>query len=132
MNDKTVKSLANLEKALARLEEATCVSGHDALKVDRTIQRFEFIFELCWKAIKRVLEAEGIIVNTPRTTIAYAYQVAWIQNEKTWLSMLEDRNLTSHIDNELEAIQIFDRIHDQYVQELKHIFFVLKTRCLTI
>ncbi|HSX04427.1 MAG TPA: HI0074 family nucleotidyltransferase substrate-binding subunit, partial [Rhabdochlamydiaceae bacterium] len=71
---------------------------------------------------------EGILVNTPRETIARAFQLNWIKNEKLWLSMLEDRNLTSHIYSETEANQIFDRIHDLYVGELKNLFQLLKKR----
>ena len=128
MHAKINQSLQNLEKALKRLEEATQISGHDSLKVDGTIQRFEFTFELCWKTIKRILEVEGIVVATPRETIARAFQINWIQHEKLWLNMLEDRNLTSHIYNETEANQIFDRIHDFYVKELKSLFLLLKNK----
>ncbi|MDP1608596.1 MAG: HI0074 family nucleotidyltransferase substrate-binding subunit [Chlamydiales bacterium] len=128
MNVKVSQSLQNLGKALKRLEEATQVSEHDSLKVDGTIQRFEFTFELCWKTIKRILEIEGIIVNTPRETLAHAFQINWIKNEKFWISMLEDRILTSRIYSEAEATLIFDRIHDLYVEELKSLLHLLKTK----
>lgn len=64
MNKKADQSMINFGKALQRLEEATEISGHDALKIDGTIQRFEFTFELCWKTMKRILEIEGIQVST--------------------------------------------------------------------
>ncbi len=127
-NIKINQSLINLKKALQRLEEASLVSENDALKIDGTIQRFEFTFELTWKTVKRILESEGIIVNTPRETLAQAYQIDWIQNEKTWLNMLEDRNLTSHVYSETEANQIFDRIHNSYVAELKKLYIFLDKR----
>src|SRR5579871_3730659 len=84
MNKKLDQSIANLKRALQRLEEATKISGHDSLKIDGTIQRFEFTFELFWKTLKRVFEVEGVEVNTPRETISRAYQANWVQNEKLW------------------------------------------------
>lgn len=128
MNKKIEQSIQNLERALQRLEEAAKISGHDSLKVDGTIQRFEFTFELFWKTVKRVFEEEGVEVSTPRETLSHAYQANWIQNEKLWLKMLEDRNITSHVYSEQEANQIFDRIHDRYLKELKEAFQFIKKR----
>lgn len=43
--------LDNFSRAVARLEEALKAQGH-ALSLDGTVQRFEFTFEMAWKALR--------------------------------------------------------------------------------
>lgn len=105
-------SLANLDRALARLEEALLVPEDAPLAIDGTIQRFEFAVELTWKSLKRVLADEGIETNTPRDAIVQAHRARWIDDEALWLSLLRDRNATSHIYDEEKAAQIYARIRD--------------------
>ncbi|MBP1968350.1 hypothetical protein J2Z83_000442 [Virgibacillus natechei] len=49
---KSMQSLANLEKALGRLEEALNEDDNNSLYIDGTIQRFEFTYELFWQLRK--------------------------------------------------------------------------------
>lgn len=90
-------SLANLEKAIDRLREALEVPRTDPLVVEGTIQRFEFVIEIFWKALKRALEYEGIVVKTPRESLKQAFAAGWLSDETAWLDMLETRNTTSHL-----------------------------------
>ena len=87
-------ALANLERALTRLEEALAVPEDAPLAIDGTIQRFEFALELTWKSLKRVLADEGIETRTPREAMTEAFRAYWIDHEALWLSMLRDRNAT--------------------------------------
>jgi nucleotidyltransferase substrate binding protein (TIGR01987 family) len=106
------QSLANLGRALDRLEEALAEpESANRLVVDGTIQRFEFAIELLWKTLKRVLAAEGIETATPRETVRAAYQAHWLDEEAPWLGMLQDRNRTSLIYDEAMAHAIYRRIH---------------------
>jgi nucleotidyltransferase substrate binding protein (TIGR01987 family) len=118
MNDpnerKLALSIANLERALARLGEALQEPDSNSLVVDGTIQRFEFAIELLWKTLRRALLAEGIETRTPREALVQAYQLQWIDHEDTWLAMLRDRNETSHIYDELKAREIYGRIPDYH------------------
>lgn len=66
---KITQSLVNLENALSRLREALQEPHHNALIIDGTIQRFEFVLELYWKTLKRLLANEGIEANTPKETL---------------------------------------------------------------
>lgn len=54
-----------LEQALRRLEEALA-KPEDAIVRDASIQRFEFTFEMAWKAIQRYALAEGVECVSPR------------------------------------------------------------------
>jgi nucleotidyltransferase substrate binding protein (TIGR01987 family) len=100
----------NLERALSRLDEALAEPLENRLAVDATIQRFEFTFELLWKAVKRFLEYEGLEAGTPRGVLQQAYQLGWLENEDAWLQMLRDRNQTSHTYNEATAREIYHHI----------------------
>src|SRR6267143_1687272 len=69
---KQSQSLRNLGAALERLREALQEPETNSLVVDGTIQRFEFVIELFWKTLKRLLAAEGIQTGTPREAIQRA------------------------------------------------------------
>lgn len=121
-------SLDNLERAVGRLEEAVKEPAtENALAVDGTIQRFEFVFELFWKTFKRALEVEGIEARTPREALSQAYQAGWINDEVLWLGMLKDHNETSHIYDEDKAKEIYRRILE-YAPEFRRILNFLKAR----
>ena len=58
MNEMLADKLSNFSKALARLDEALREKGY-VLSQDGAIQRFEFTFETCWKALRKFLLIEG-------------------------------------------------------------------------
>lgn len=94
---KVEDSLANLGKAMDRLREALEVPRTSPLVLEGTIQRFEFVIEIFWKALKRALEYEGIVVKTPRESLKQAFAAGWPHDETAWLDMLDSRNTTSHL-----------------------------------
>lgn len=75
------QSIENLGKALERLGEALAAPRENPLAIDATIQRFEFTIELFWKALKYLLDHEGIETMTPRNALQEAYRAGWLQNE---------------------------------------------------
>lgn len=119
---KIQNKIKNLFNALARLGEV-CQKplDPDNVVLDATIKRFEFTYEIFWKTLKLLLEEEGIIAATPKSVLREAYQVRWIADEKLWLSMLEDRNRTSHIYSAQEATAIYERIK-LYFPEMQKVF----------
>lgn len=117
--DRIERSLGNLEQAVLRLKEALEEPESDPLTLDGTIQRFEFVFELSWKTLMHMLEAEGLTAagptaTTPRAVIREAYKAQWIDNEAAWLQMLNDRNDTSHTYNVALARKIYGHIRDNF------------------
>ncbi len=99
-----------LGKALSRLDESLQFDKSQPLVVDACIQRFEFCIELTWKTLKQCLALEGIEANTPRECMQQAYASHWLVDEAEWLSMLKDRNLTSHTYKEDLALEIYARL----------------------
>lgn len=122
-------SVELLENALSRLIEAVEVDiTTNSLAVDAAIQRFEFTFELFWKALKKVLFYDyGIDLQSPKTVLQGAYSNKLIVNERVWLEMLNDRNLTSHTYNQKLALEIYHRIQ-QYAPFLQQEFTTVWTR----
>lgn len=121
------ESFEALGDALERLEEAlkTPLDKH-GIVIDATIQRFEFTFELFWKTLKKFLLKEGVEAKTPRETLQTAYQLEWINDESIWLTMLNDRNETSHIYDEAMAKRIYKNIAG-YLPLLKKTYSFLAT-----
>jgi nucleotidyltransferase substrate binding protein (TIGR01987 family) len=111
---------ADVIKALTRLQEAL---GEDITKsttiIDGVIQRFEFTFELSWKLAKAVLEYNGIEASTPRAVIKEAYKAKMVKDGQAWIDMLEDRNKTSHIYDEAQALEIYNKIKNNHYATLK-------------
>jgi nucleotidyltransferase substrate binding protein (TIGR01987 family) len=123
------KQLTNFGKALTKLGEMLARDAGDEAVRDASIQRFEFTFETCWKALKHQLQAEGIATDTPKDVLRQAYRIGWLAQEQIWLDMLKDRNLTSHIYHEGLALAIYQRLHAyQPLFEEVHALLVLRTR----
>lgn len=113
MNAETAtRRLDDLTQALTRLEEALAVPEQAPLAIDGTIQRFEFVFELCWKSMKALLELNSPSAGTAsaRATIRSAYAAGWIDDEPGWLDLLDMRNASSHTYREAMARDVYNRI----------------------
>lgn len=120
-SEKTKLSLKKFSSALARLEEAVAAPP-SPLQSDAVLQRFEFTFELCWKTIRTHLsENEGIEVSSPKGTLKEAFRQGLIgeTEEQPFVQMLEDRNLSTHVYDEHETIEIFKRVSSRHLPLLK-------------
>ncbi len=97
-------------RALARLREVVPVPD-DAVVRDAAIQRFEFTFELAWKAIQEVVrDTHGLPAASPRLALQAAWSVGLVPDETVWLAMLKDRNLSSHTYDEALARELAARL----------------------
>ena len=78
------QKLQNYQKAIQRLREGiNKYNGQDDLSRDGLIQRFEFTFELAWKTLKTVFEAEGLLgLNSPKTVLREAYSAELINDDE--------------------------------------------------
>lgn len=110
---------SDFSHALQRLEEAL---NEDTAKgnivIDGTIKRFEFTFELAWKLAKAILSYKGIEADSPRSAIKEAFKAEIIKDGEGWMDMLEDRNKTSYIYDEEQALEIYDKIKKSYFKLL--------------
>jgi len=103
-----VNALEKYESAVNRYEEFKS-EGFGDIYLDLIVKRFEFTYEMSWKALKRYLEFLGFEVKNPRQTFKESYSQQIIDDENIWLDMIEQRNLSSHIYDELEISEILDK-----------------------
>jgi nucleotidyltransferase substrate binding protein (TIGR01987 family) len=118
--ERFIERQAEVLKATGRLLEAATQPESDIVR-DAVIQRFEFSFELVWKALKLYLERQGHECGGPRPTLKRAFAEGLIttpDEADTWLKMLEDRNLTSHAYDEALASRIYLHIVRDYASFL--------------
>ena len=105
-------SFVALGQAIDRLEEAVNHPSFldDRMIRDATIQRFEFVTELFWKILKKILMHDKVEATSPRDTLSKAYQYKLIDHQEQWLIMLDDRNMTSHVYRQSMADLVLARI----------------------
>lgn len=102
------------QRALKTLQELLDKGSPSIVERDAAIQRFEYTFEAVWKAGKLFLrEVEGLEIGSPKGVIRSFLQVGLLTEEQTalGLSMVDDRNLTSHTYNESLADQIYSQLN---------------------
>ncbi len=114
-------SLRQLKRTLARPGEAPALPETTDLWVDSTVQRFEFSFELYWKTMRQILEAEGLECATPRETLRQAFRSRLIENESAWLDLLKARNATSRAYDEELARRVIDTVRRRFPAMLQHL-----------
>lgn len=109
----------NFKSALSRLQEG--LAGYETatdqeIVRDGVIQRFEFTCELAWKTAREYLLDQGHVdLNSPKAVMKQAFADGLVSDSDGWVSLLTDRNLTSHIYDEGTADQIFEKVRGQYV-----------------
>jgi nucleotidyltransferase substrate binding protein (TIGR01987 family) len=80
--------------------------GNGDIVLDVAAKRFEFTYEMAWKALKRFLDYLGIDARAPRPVFKEAYAQGLLADEQVWLDMIEMRNLASHVYDEHEISRI--------------------------
>ena len=118
-----IKNLfTDFKKARERLAQALSEDlSKGSIVVDGTIQRFEFTFELAWKLAKAILKFNGVEAETPRLVIKEAFKSKLIDDKDgdAWIDMLEDRNKTSYIYDEEQALKFYDKIKQDHYKLLE-------------
>src|SRR3989338_10027807 len=117
MDPKRVKQLfADFQNAARKLKEALAEDPRQAAGtvLDGTVQRFEFTFELAWKLAKHVLAYQGIEAGNPRDVLKEGFQQNFFKDGDAWIAMFEDRNRTSHVYDEEQVLEIYNKIKKKY------------------
>lgn len=109
-DERLANRLTDLKSATDRLREAVDEWRADGRPIirDSVIKRFEFSFELAWKATRdwmRVWERD-VEPNGPRQVLEVAFARGVVSDANRWSSMLFNRNLTVHIYSESEVDDI--------------------------
>lgn len=82
------------------------------------INKFNLTFELAWKALKEILQLHGagnFKTGSPREILKTAYQFNFLNDDEIWIDMLNSRNSIVHIYDENAAIELAEKIFDNYI-----------------
>ena len=102
--------IASLEQALITFKDAF-LQNPSQLEMDGAIQRFEYCFDLSWKALKQYLENTGLTdLNSPRSVFAAGYAEGLIDDELIWTVIIQKRNLSVHTYNQRLAQSLFNEL----------------------
>jgi len=118
MNERFQQRRAEFDKALQRLTMALAQERNEYTQ-DAVIQRFEFTYELAWKALKNLLAMKDIDVRNAKDTLKAAYQQGLIQDANAWSLLHQQRNLTSHTYDSQLADEVYDFVAQQGVTLFK-------------
>lgn len=115
---KAKQSLQNFKKALDSLNGAIIKTELSDLELAGAIQNFEFSYELSWKTLQKYGDSLGRKIVSPREAFQFALEAGYIQDEKLWLEMIEDRNETVHTYDQTNAERIWKEIKKFYFNAL--------------
>ena len=115
---------ATLEQALRRFDEGLSLPA-DPIVRDACIQRFEFTFEMAWRAVQAYAQVEGLACESPRECWRTAFRLGLIEDDRRWMAMVEDRNRTSHTYDEKGAEAIYAAL-PEYARLFRHLLTRLR------
>lgn len=102
--------LGPFSQALASLDDALAQPKNDYLR-DSVIQRFEYTYELAWKAIRRYLMWSGlggeVDALSRKDLFRAAGQAGLVDDVAAWFEFHKMRNLTSHTYNAQVAEAVY-------------------------
>ena len=113
LNPRVHQRLQMVRRALATLQELTPFTSPTLVEREAAIQRFEYSTEACWKAAQSVLSMHfGLELASPKSVVWASAQNGLLTEAAARLAMdlVDDRNLTSHTDNEALAQAIWSRL----------------------
>lgn len=106
----TSVNLTHLEQAIASLRRALAQPKDEFIR-DSVIQRFEFTYELAWKALKRLLEVEDGVENADALSRRDLFRVAaekgLLTDPLTWFDYHRYRNESTHTYAETKAEEVY-------------------------
>jgi nucleotidyltransferase substrate binding protein (TIGR01987 family) len=121
-------NLAPLVKAVDSLRDALAQPKNPYTR-DATIQRFEYTFELSWKALRRYLAAEAAVdVFNLKELFRQAGRQGIIASVESWFAYLKGRNLTSHTYNEKTAEETY-KLAAAFLDDAQALLNELRGRC---
>ena len=105
----------NFEKAFLSVKEIEADRTFSDIEIDGFIQRFEITFELAWKVLQDYFYDQGYTeFKGPKKVLTKAFQDGLFEDGELWLSMLEDRNILTHVYDYNKSRKVFEHIKNQY------------------
>lgn len=122
MEKKFDENSNGFSKALGRLEQALLGDLSEDLHLDGLLHRFEITFGQSLRVMRFYLKQKGLLEEMDtRNTIRCAYKHGLIEKGDTWIQMMLDRNITSHMYAEETSSSIVDLVKDKYISEFREL-----------
>ncbi len=90
---------------------------YDNVVLTGLVALYEICFEQAWKAIKEIMEQNGIYEaksGSARQILKAAYKSGMIKDETVWLEALASRNNVDHAYNSAVALEIVTKTKEIY------------------
>ena len=126
------QKLLNYEKALVSLEEILekikSKRNDEDFKIyrDSAIKRFEYSLEVSRKLMSKYIEHVDKKINGQKLVLKKAFEFDLIE-DKIWLIMIDDRNLTTHEYSEALAEELLEDIYT-YAKKLREFYNVIEPK----
>lgn len=132
-----MKKIDNFVRCLAVLSEADYIEAeNDPIYRAGVIGQFNLTFELGWKAVKAVLQENGVAgaeTGSARDILKLAAKTGIIEDQTLWLLMLKDRNHTIHIyEGEEDLDRFLIAIRDSYTPAFQRLEEILEEKQMEI
>ena len=130
------KAFSSLEETINSLQDQIWFQSQSAIIQDTliagTIQKFEFVYELAIKMLKRQLKKiasndQDIDSTEFRDILRLSAQYGLIENIDDWLDYRKMRNITSHTYDENKAQQVYNGIAN-FLESSRFLLQQLKIR----
>jgi nucleotidyltransferase substrate binding protein (TIGR01987 family) len=123
-----LQRFSNFEKALSNLERYLATEDAlNELEEQGLIQSFEYTYELAWNTLRDFYLDQGEdTIQGSRDAIQIAFKRGLIVDGEVWMSMLKDRNKSSHTYNKQTADEIVNNIQTKYFHAFKELKLALE------
>ena len=79
-----------------------------------------------YRVMKYLLDQGYTEINSPKAVVRQAFAFGMLEDEKAWVNLLTDRNLTSHVYDEQTAKEIFEHIEHTYLKLFDEVIAYMK------
>jgi len=120
MPNNIVESYETFKKAYLKLKEFVDTDNGSEKDRGAIINAYQYTFELFWKTLQKYMQQlEMLDEFGPGNVIRTAFQYKIIDDGPIYMSMLKDRNLITYTYKEDIAEEIYNRIKEDYIEELE-------------
>jgi nucleotidyltransferase substrate binding protein (TIGR01987 family) len=123
---KALYNLTQFEKALATLREVVGIEHATQIVKDATVQRFEYTYTAAINSTRHILGVKGISMQFPKEIMMEAFSAGWISNPEDWNTLIDSRNLMSHVYSFNQSDKVYNRIIRIYYPLFEELLVSLK------
>ena len=129
-----MKKFENFKAVLVNLNDIfSYKEPYGNVEIAGMVGLYEICFEQSWKMMKEILERHGFeegATGSPKIILKTAYKANMIQDEKLWISALQERNNVTHSYNKSIALDIVTKAKNEFYEMFCELKREVETRWL--